>query len=386
MMIPYGRQSVSQSDIDAVVDVLKSDFLAQGDVVPKFEQALCGYTKASHGIAVNSGTSALHIACLSLGLQQGDYLWTSSITFVASANCGRYCGAEIDFIDIDPDSWNIDVAQLKSKLEHARKSHKLPKILVVVHFAGLPADLKEIHQLSSEYGFHIIEDASHALGAEYLQGKVGNCQYSEITVFSFHPVKIITTGEGGMALTNDQKLANTMRLLSNHGITREVEQMPEKPEGPWCYQQIMLGFNYRMSEIHAALGLSQLARVETFLQRRRHIAQAYNAALAVLPLQTPWVCEDRLSSYHLYTIRLNCNNNPDLRNAAYQQLKDKGIGVQIHYIPVSHHHYYQQLGINTESFPEAEKYYAETLTLPCYPGLSDADQQYVVATLTDLLS
>jgi UDP-4-amino-4,6-dideoxy-N-acetyl-beta-L-altrosamine transaminase len=385
-MIPYGRQSVSQSDIDAVVDVLKSDFLAQGDVVPKFEQALCEYTKASHGIAVNSGTSALHIACLSLGLQQGDYLWTSSITFVASANCGRYCGAEIDFIDIDPDSWNIDVVQLKSKLEHARKSDKLPKILVVVHFAGLPADLKEIQQLSREYGFHIIEDASHALGAEYLHAKVGNCRYSDITVFSFHPVKIITTGEGGMALTNDQKLANTMRLLSNHGITREAEQMPEEPEGPWCYQQIMLGFNYRMSEIHAALGLSQLTRVETFLQRRRNIAQAYNAALDDLPIQPPLICDDRLSSYHLYTIRLNCNKNPDLRNAAYQQLKDKGIGVQIHYIPVSHHHYYQQLGIKSESFPEAEKYYSETLTLPCYPDLSDADQQYVVATLSDLLS
>jgi len=385
-MIPYGRQSVSQSDIDAVVDVLRSDFLAQGDVVPAFEQALCGYTKASYAIAVNSGTSALHIACLSLGLGQGDRLWTTPITFVASANCGLYCGAEVDFVDINPASCNIDVAQLQDKLEQARKQDKLPKILVVVHFAGLPADLKEIHQLSREYGFYIIEDACHALGAEYLEGKVGNCQYSDITVFSFHPVKIITTGEGGMALTNDESLANTMRLLSNHGITREAEQMPEKPEGPWCYQQIMLGFNYRMSDIHAALGLSQLAQIDTFLNRRWHIANAYNAALDELPVQTPLMCNDRLSSYHLYTIRLQGNNNPGLRDAVYKKLRDKGVGVQIHYIPISHHHYYQQLGIKTESFPESEKYYSETLTLPCYPGLSDEDQQYVVASLSDLLS
>jgi len=385
-MIPYGRQSVSQSDIDAVVDVLRSDFLAQGDVVPAFEQALCGYTKASYAIAVNSGTSALHIACLSLGLGQGDRLWTTPITFVASANCGLYCGAEVDFVDINPASCNIDVAQLQDKLEQARKQDKLPKILVVVHFAGLPADLKEIHQLSREYGFYIIEDACHALGAEYLEGKVGNCQYSDIIVFSFHPVKIITTGEGGMALTNDESLANTMRLLSNHGITREAEQMPEKPEGPWCYQQIMLGFNYRMSDIHAALGLSQLAQIDTFLNRRWHIANAYNAALDELPVQTPLMCNDRLSSYHLYTIRLQGNNNPGLRDAVYKKLRDKGVGVQIHYIPISHHHYYQQLGIKTESFPESEKYYSETLTLPCYPGLSDEDQQYVVASLSDLLS
>lgn len=385
-MIPYGRQSVSQSDIDAVVDVLKSDFLAQGEVVPKFEQALCAYTGASHGVAVNSGTSALHIACLSLGLRQGDYMWTSPITFVASANCGLYCGAEIDFVDIDAESWNIDVAQLEDKLQQARKLDKLPKILVVVHLAGLPADMKEIHQLSREYGFHIIEDASHALGAEYQQGKVGNCRYSDITVFSFHPVKIITTGEGGMALTNDEHLANTMKLLSSHGITRDVAQMPDKPEGPWCYQQIMLGFNYRMSEIHAALGLSQLARVETFLQLRRKIAQAYDTALETLPVKVPLICNDRLSSYHLYSIRLSCNKNPGLRKLVYEQLREKGIGVQIHYIPLSHHHYYQQLGIKAENYPESERYYSEALSLPCFPGLSEADQQYVVTTLSDLLS
>jgi len=383
-MIPYGRQTISQDDIDAVVEVLKSDFLTQGDVGPAFEKAVCDYTGTQYGVAVNSGTSGLHVACMALGLKSGDSLWTSPITFVASANCGLYCGANIDFVDIDKNSWNIDVDLLREKLELASHNNSLPRILVVVHLAGLPADMQQIHQLSCEYGFKVIEDASHALGATYQKKSIGNCQYSDIAVFSFHPVKPITTGEGGMAVTNDEELASKMRLFAVHGITRDASLMDKASEGDWYYQQVALGYNYRLSDIHAALGLSQLKRLDDFTLTRKQIADRYHKQLSELPLKLPTRLQDRSSAFHLYSVLLTDKAKLN-RQQIFKQLRDKGIGVNVHYIPVHTQPFYRAMGFKSGDFPNSEHYYANAITLPCFPALQKNEQQYVINVLSELL-
>lgn len=383
-MIPYGRQSVSQDDIDAVVDVLKSDYLTQGGMVPAFEQAVCQYTGAAHGVAVNSGTSALHIACLALGLKEHDYLWTTPITFVASANCGLYCGARVDFVDINKDSWNIDTDELEKKLVAAEAEGKLPKILVVVHFAGLPADLKEISRLSRQYGFRVIEDACHALGAIYQEQPVGNSHYSDISVFSFHPVKSITCGEGGMAVTNDDDLANKMRLLASHCITRDAGLMNKEPEGDWYYQQIDLGYNYRLSDIHAALGMSQLNRLDEFIQKREAVASVYDKAFEELPLQLPVRVENTQSACHLYVVVLEDEVRLN-RKQVFDELRARGIGINVHYIPVHLQPYYQGYGFKKGDFPVAEAYYGRAISLPCFPMLTDVEQQQVINAVSEVV-
>lgn len=358
-MIPYGRQSISQADIDAVVEVLKSDFLTQGPVVPRFEQAVADYCGAKFGVAVNSGTAALHIACLALGVGHGDWVWTSPISFVASANCALYCGAQVDFVDIEPDTGNMCAVELERKLIAAKAEGKLPKVVIPVHFAGLPCDMKEIHRLGQEYGFRIIEDACHALGARYHDEPTGNCRYSDITVFSFHPVKIITTGEGGMAMTNDPAIAKTMRMLRSHGITREPEDFINEPDGPWYYEQQMLGFNYRMSDIQAALGLSQLNQLELFLAKRRQIAARYQAELPRPSLEVLANRDNRLSAWHLFVIQVPAV----CRRAQFEQLKVHGLGVNVHYIPIGHQPYH------AGTCEKATLFYERLITLPLYPAL-----------------
>ena len=382
-MIPYGRQIISDSDIRAVEAVLRSDFLTQGPVVPRFEAAVAGRVGAKHGIAVNSATSALHIACLALDLGPGDLLWTSPITFVASANCGRYCGADVDFVDIDPETFNICPDALEAKLVNARLSGRLPKIIVVVHMCGQSPDMARIGELARCFGVRVIEDASHSIGAHYLGAPVGNCAHSDITVFSFHPVKIITTAEGGMALTNNAELALRMERLRSHGITRDVDQMTHAPDGPWYYQQLELGWNYRMTEIQAALGLSQLDQLDAFIARRRTLADAYDKALANLPLRVPGRMDDASSSWHLYVIRLNDANTHKL---VFESLRARGFGVNIHYIPVHLQPYYRYLGFSLGDFPKAEDYYSRAITIPLYAGLTDVEQGLVVSVLKELLS
>lgn len=379
-MIPYSRQSVFQEDIDAVVDVLESNFLTQGPVVPEFEKAICEYTRAQFAVAVNSGTSALHIACLSLGLGKDDYLWTVPNTFVASANCGLYCGAQVDFVDIDAQSWNIDVEKLQEKLAIAAKSGKLPKILVVVHYAGLPADMQQIHDLSKEYGFAVIEDACHALGAFYQQEPIGRCVFSDLTVFSFHPLKSITSGEGGMAVTNDAQLAAQMKMLASHGITRDESLMEKSPDGPWYYQQLYLGYNYRMSDIHAALGLSQLKRLDNFVKKRRDVTERYNKELSKLPLQLPLSSNDRSSAHHLYPLRITTSADIQ-RKQLFIFLRENGIGVNVHYIPVHLQPFYRKMGFREGDFPVAEQFYQSAVSIPCYPTLTEQDQQFVIESL-----
>ncbi len=378
--IPYGRQDISQGDIEAVVEVLRSDWLTQGPMVPQFEQAVADYCGASHAVAVNSATSALHIACLALDLGKGDVLWTSPNSFVASANCALYCGADVDFVDIDPRTYNMSVAALAEKLEHAEKHGKLPKVVVPVHFAGQSCDMAAIKKLAEQYGFSILEDASHAIGGKYRGEPVGNCRYSDIAVFSFHPVKIITTGEGGMALTNNAELAARMVRLRSHGVTRDAALMTEEPHGPWYYQQIELGFNYRMTDIHAALGLSQLQRLDGFIQRRHEIAARYNTEFESSPLIRPWQHPDCSSAYHLYVVRLQSQANPS-RLAVFNQLRANGIGVNIHYIPIHTQPYYQALGFKAGDFPEAERYYQDVISLPMYPTLSTSQQTHVIEAL-----
>ena len=382
MMIPYGRQDIRPADIDAVVEVLNSDYLTQGPAVPRFEQAMAERVGVSHAVAVNSATSALHIACLALGLGNGDLMWTSPITFVASANCGLYCGAEIDFVDIDPVSYNLDPVALEEKLRAAKVAGRLPKVVVVVHLCGQSADMKSIKALSDAYGFHLIEDASHAVGGKYDGGYVGNCRYSDVTVFSFHPVKIITTGEGGMALSNDNAVAERMRLFASHGVTRNTEQMTKEPDGPWYYQQVALGFNYRMTDLQAALGCSQLSRLDEYIVRRQYLADRYDHLLGDTPVVTPVRSVDASSSFHLYVIRVA----PSHRQALFEHLRGKDIGVNVHYIPVHPQPYYEALGFKSGDFPEAERYYQEAISLPLYPGLSESDQDYVVATLKEFFS
>jgi UDP-4-amino-4,6-dideoxy-N-acetyl-beta-L-altrosamine transaminase len=380
-MIPYGRQDISQSDIDAVVEVLRSDWLTQGPLVPKFEKTVATHVGAEHAVAVNSATSALHLACLALGLGPGDWLWTSPNTFVASANCALYCGAKADFVDIDPRTYNMSVERLSEKLKSAAHEGLLPKIVVPVHFAGQPCDMPAIFKLSQQYGFKIIEDASHAIGASYNETRVGSCAHSDITVFSFHPVKIITTGEGGMALTNESGLAEKMGRLRTHGITRDASRMINSPKGPWYYEQVELGYNYRMTDLQASLGISQMQRLEAFLQTRGELANRYDALLKSMPACTPYVSQGNSSSWHLYSIRLELKEISRSYREVFETLRTNEIGVNLHYEPVHLQPYYQQLGFRAGQFPEAEAYAKEAISLPLFPGLSYSQQDKVIAGL-----
>ncbi len=380
-MIPYGRQDIQQRDIDAVLEVLQSNFLTQGPMVPRFEQAVAAKVGARHALAVNSATSALHIACLALGLGEGDWLWTSPITFVASANCGLYCGAQVDFVDIDPRTYNLCPKALEKKLQQAEREGCLPKVVVAVHLCGQPCDMQAIHALGQRYGFRIIEDASHAIGGKYQNAYIGSGRYSDITVFSFHPVKIITTAEGGMALTNDDDLAQRMDLLRSHGITRDPALMTHEADGPWYYQQIELGYNYRMTELQAALGVSQLERLDDYVAKRNALADRYDVLLDSLPVTTPWQHPDSYSGRHLYVIRLKRDQITPTHRQVFERLREQGIGVNLHYIPVHTQPYYRELGFKGGDFPASEAYYAEAISLPMYPTMTDAQQDEVVAAL-----
>lgn len=384
-MIPYGRQDVTQADIDAVVAVLGSDFLTQGPAVPRFEKAVATRVGAQHAVAVSTATSALHVACLALGLEPGDLLWTVSNTFVASANCGRYCGADVDFVDIDPITWNMSLASLKAKLAAARKQGRLPKVVVPVLFAGQPTEQEEIWQLAQEYGFKVLEDASHAIGASRRGVPVGSCRWSDITVFSFHPVKIITSGEGGMALTNDPELARRMELFRSHGITRDARRFRAGDPAAWHYEQQVLGFNYRLTDIQAALGTSQLGRLDEYVERRNSLARAYDFALKGLPLQLPVVQAENRSAFHLYVIRLKLDRIKSTHREVFDHMRSRGIAVNLHYTPVHLQPYYRDLGFAEGQQPEAEAYGASAMTLPLYPALTDLEQQKVVATLAGAL-
>ncbi len=386
MMIPYGRQDISEADIQAVVDVLRSDFLTQGPTVPAFEKAIAGYCGARHAVAVNSATSALHIACLALGVGPGDWVWTSPITFVASANCARYCGANVDFVDIDSRTHNLSVERLGEKLAQAEKSGCLPKVVIPVHLCGQSCDMAGIHALGQRYGFKIIEDASHAIGGTYKGEPIGNCRYSDIAVFSFHPVKIITTGEGGMALTNDDELAWHMANLRSHGITREKARMLGESRGPWYYEQLALGFNYRMTDMQAALGLSQFARLEEFIERRNALAQRYDQLLACMPLQRPEVQRENRSAFHLYVVRLHSDAIRKTHREVFEAMRDQDIGVNLHYMPVYLQPYYSGLGFRPGLCPEAERYGREAISLPLFFGLNEASQDCVAASLQRALS
>lgn len=378
-MIPYGRQAISEADIAAVADVLRSDFLTQGPTVPRFEGAMAAWCGVSHAVAVNSATSALHIACLALGVGEGDVVWTSPITFVASANCARYCGADVDFVDIDPATYNLCPEQLAAKLEVAEKAGRLPKVVIPVHFAGQPCDMKAIHMLSQRYGFRIIEDASHAIGARYANSVVGDCLYSDITIFSFHPVKIITTAEGGLATTRSDEVAHRMRLLRSHGITRDDTELENADEGPWYYEQHALGFNYRLTDMQAALGLSQLTNLETWIARRHIIADRYDAAFTGLPVQRPVRPTGDRSALHLYPVQV------DDRRAVFDALRAAAIGVNVHYIPVHMQPDFRGFGFKPGDFPVAERYYSRAISLPMYATLSESDQEHVIDTLGRLV-
>jgi UDP-4-amino-4,6-dideoxy-N-acetyl-beta-L-altrosamine transaminase len=380
-MIPYGRQDISQADIDAVVAVLRSDWLTQGPVVPSFEQAVAAKVGAGHAVAVNSATSALHIACLALDLGPGDRLWTVPNTFVASANCGRYCGAEVDFIDIDSDTWNLSVPRLAERLVQAKKDKRLPKVVVPVHFAGQPTDQEAIWQLAQEFGFKVVEDASHAIGASRYGELVGSCRWSDIAVFSFHAVKIITTGEGGMVLTNNEELAWRMGILRAHGITREPERLIRPPAGPWAYEQQALGFNYRMTDIQAALGLSQLAQLDEWVKQRNALAFRYDDALRGLPLRLPTVRPENYSTFHLYVVRIKPEVLKKTHRENFESLRAAGIGVNVHYMPVHLQPYYRNLGFGPGQFPEAEAHGEEAITLPLYPALTAGERDRVVAAV-----
>ncbi|SUD91794.1 UDP-4-amino-4,6-dideoxy-N-acetyl-beta-L-altrosamine transaminase [Psychrobacter phenylpyruvicus] len=385
-MIPYGRQDINQQDIDAVVEVLQSDFLTQGPMVPAFEKSIMHACNAKYAIAVNSATSALHIACLALGLGKGDWLWTTPNTFVASANCGLYCGAQVDFVDIDPSTYNLSVKALEEKLIIAEKEDKLPKVVIPVHFSGQPCDMAAINTLSQKYGFKIIEDASHAIGGKYKGEPIGNCRYSDITVFSFHPVKIVTTAEGGMAVTNDPKLAEQLNLLRSHGITRDESLMTKPADGPWYYQQIELGYNYRMTDMQAALGVSQMQRLNEYVTKRHELAERYNEMLKDLPITLPWQSEDSYSGLHLYVIRLQLDKISKTHLEVFNGMREAGILVNLHYIPVHLQPYYQEMGFREGDFLEAEQYYKEAISLPMFPTMTEEQQNQVVSTLKELLA
>lgn len=384
-MIRYGQQDITQADIDAVVGVLKSVNLTQGPNITQFEQSVMVHTGAKYALAVNSATSALHIACLALDLGPGDWLWTTPNTFVASANCALYCGAQVDFVDIDPRTYNLCPQALEAKLIEAEKTGRLPKIVVPVHLTGQPCDMAAIHALGQKYGFKIIEDASHAIGGQYKGEPIGNGRYSDITVFSFHPVKIITTAEGGMALTNSDELATRLGLLRSHGITRDPALMTEPMHGPWYYQQVTLGYNYRMTDLQAALGVSQMTRLTHYVERRHEIAQRYNELLADLPLTLPWQHPDSYSAYHLYVIRLQLDKIGKTHLQVFEALRAKDIMVNLHYIPVHTQPYYQQMGFKAGDFPQAEQYYREAISIPMHPTLTDKEQLTVVQALREAI-
>lgn len=384
-MIPYGRQDISSADIESVVEVLHSDWLTQGPVVERFERLVAAYCGAEYAVAVNSATSALHIACMVAGLQTGGQLWTSPNTFVASANCALYCGARPDFVDIDPRSYNLDEHCLAKKLECAEREGCLPQVVIPVHFAGQPCEMAQIAALSKRYGFTVIEDASHALGGRYRNTRIGSCTHSDMTVFSFHPVKIITTGEGGMILTNRRDHYEKLLRLRSHGITRNPSLMSGPSHGPWYYEQIELGFNYRMTDIQAALGASQIDRLDEFVERRQALARRYDDGLQGLPVVLPWRHPDDYSAMHLYVIRHLCASSHKSRRQVFDELLSAGIKVNLHYIPVHLQPYYRQLGFNPGDYPRAEAYYEEALTLPLFPGLTESAQDRVISTLRDIL-
>lgn len=392
-MIPYGRQEITQSDIDAVLTVLHSDLLTQGPAVPAFEQAIARRVQVKHALAVNSATSALHVACLALNLGLGDRLWTVPNTFVASANCGRYCGAEVDFVDIDPLTWNMSIRSLEEKLHLAKKMNLLPKVVVPVHFAGQPTEQESIWALAKEYGFKVIEDASHAIGATRHGEPVGSCRWSDLTVFSFHPVKIITTGEGGVVLGNDDEMAERVALLRSHGITRDPSKFKNLEDllstglscAPWYYEQHLLGFNYRMTDLQAALGLSQLERLYSYIDRRNTLANCYASALKDLPLQLPTVQDGNISSFHLYVVRLKLNLIGKTHRKVFDELREQGIGVNVHYMPIHLQWYYRELGFQPGQYPEAERYSGEAISLPLYPTLTDEEQHHVICILKRVL-
>lgn len=386
-MIRYGQQDITKADIDAVCDVLRSTNLTQGPTIPAFEIAVMEATGARHAVAVNSATSALHIACLALDLGPGDWLWTTPNTFVASANCALYCGAAVDFVDIDPKTYNLCPQALEEKLVAAEKVGRLPKVVVPVHLAGQPCDMAAIHALGQKYGFRIIEDASHAIGGRYKDAPIGNGRYSDITVFSFHPVKIITTGEGGMALTNDDTLATRLALYRSHGITRDPELMTQDMDGPWYYQQVALGFNYRMTDIQAGLGVSQITRLSQYVARRHEIARRYGGLLADLPLTLPWQHPDSHSAYHLYVIRLQLDRiAPITHRQVFEALRAQDIMVNLHYIPVHTQPYYRKMGFDWGDFPQAEQYYREVISIPMHPSLTDAEQDIVMTALREAMA
>lgn len=383
-MIFYGKQSIGQSDIDAVVEVLKSDFLTQGPAIEKFEKYVAEYCGVKYAVAVTNATSALHIACLAAGLGKGDVLWTSPITFTASANCGRYCGADVDFVDIDPSTYNMSVDELEKKLQKAAVK---PKVVIPVHLAGQSCDMDKIYKLSQEYGFKVIEDASHAIGADYKSTKIGCCKYSDLAVFSFHPVKIVTTGEGGMVLTNDKELHKKLLLYRSHGITRDTKLMTRPADGPWYYQQIELGFNYRMTDMQAALGYSQMQKVDEFVSRRRYLAKRYDELLKnINNIQLPYQNEDTDSSWHLYVVRVDFSKISKTKQQIFAGMKDRGICLNLHYIPVHTQPYYKNMGFEDGDFPNSEKYYEEAFTLPLYYSLTDEQQDYIVKSLVEVLS
>lgn len=385
-MIPYGKQNINQKDIDSVIEVLKSDFLTQGPKVPLFEEIVAKKVEADYAVAVNSATSALHIACMALGLDEGDWLWTSPNTFVASANCGLYCGARVDFVDIDPQTYNLCPKALEDKLIKAETERRLPKVLVAVHLCGQPCDMKAIYKLSKKYSFKIIEDASHAIGGKYRDKYIGNCRYSDITVFSFHPVKIITTAEGGMALTNDSKLFQKMEMFRSHGITRDENMMEENTHGCWYYEQIELGYNYRMTELQAALGISQMQRLDEFVAARHNIAKIYDKELNNMPIDLPFHLENTYSGMHLYVIRLNLSKIKKSHKKVFKELRENGIGVNLHYIPVHIHPFYKRMGFNWGDFPEAENYYKEAISIPIFHGMNDEQQNEVIEILDKVLN
>jgi UDP-4-amino-4,6-dideoxy-N-acetyl-beta-L-altrosamine transaminase len=388
-VIPYGRQSISDEDVAAVERVLRSDWITQGPAITQFERSLAEYTGARHGLAVANATAGLHLACLALGVGKGDLVWTSPNTFLASANCALYCGADVDFVDIDPRTYNLCVDKLEAKLRTAQAAGRLPKVLIPVHFAGQSCDMRAIHALALQYGFRIIEDASHAVGADYAGGKVGNCRYSDVTVFSFHPVKILTTGEGGMLLSNDDALHRQLGLLRSHGMVRDPADLEDHGQGAWYYEQHTLGYNYRITDIQAALGLSQLGRLDAFVARRRAIAARYTTLLADLPVTTPFQAAYGESAWHLYPVWIQPGADGDIaarRKAVFASLREQGIGVNVHYIPVPTQPYYRKLGFAPGQFPAAEHYYAGAISLPMYFSLSDAEQEQVVDALRGALA
>lgn len=381
-MIPYGRQDITEEDVRAVTEVLRSEWLTQGPAVARFEQAVAKACDAQHAVAVNSATSALHIACMALDVGPGDWVWTSPNTFLASANCARYCGADVDFVDIDPQTYNLSPAALADKLERAESQGCLPKVVIAVHFAGQSCEMREIRALGERYGFRLIEDASHAVGASYLGEPVGNCRYSDITVFSFHPVKLITTAEGGMSLTNDPALAARMERYRSHGMTRDPSLMEGQSDGPWYYQQIELGYNYRLTDIQAILGLSQLQRLDDYVARRHAIAKRYDDLLAALPLVLPYQSPNAHSALHLYPVQIK---DAAQRRKVFEGMRTAGVGVNVHYIPVHLQPYYRRLGHAAGEYPHAEAYYERALSLPMFPTLGEVQQDHVIDALGGLL-